>query len=119
MKFDQYELLEQIAVGGMAEVFKGRVVAAEGFEKLVAINGILPDLGEDVRCVGISRTSAVPVNKLPSVNRAGRRFPGLRPLPGVLCWSAAVPPPPSAKVRSSTRSASTATAPGAQRARSS
>jgi type II secretory pathway component PulM len=28
----------------MAEVFKGRVVAAEGFEKLVAINRILPDL---------------------------------------------------------------------------
>ena len=31
MKFGQYELLEQIAVGGMSEVFKGRVVAAEGF----------------------------------------------------------------------------------------
>ena len=42
----------------MAEVFKGRVVAAEGFEKLVAINRILPDLADDVRFVGISRTNA-------------------------------------------------------------
>ena len=36
MKFGQYELQEQIAVGGMAEVFKGRVVAAEGFEDVKA-----------------------------------------------------------------------------------
>src|SRR6185312_16183516 len=51
MKFGQYELLELIAVGGMAEVFKGRAVAAEGFEKLVAIKRILPDLAEDDRFV--------------------------------------------------------------------
>ena len=42
MKFGQYELLERIAVGGMAEVFKGRVVGEEGFEKHVAIKRILP-----------------------------------------------------------------------------
>ena len=58
MKFGQYELLEQIAVGGMAEVFKGRVVAAEGFEKLVAIKRILPDLAEDERFVKMLLTEA-------------------------------------------------------------
>src|SRR3982751_3839637 len=58
MKFGQYELLEQIAVGGMSEVFKGRVVAAEGFEKLVAIKRILPDLAEDDRFVKMLLTEA-------------------------------------------------------------
>ena len=58
MKFGQYELLEPIAVGGMAEVFKGRVVAAEGFEKLVAIKRILPDLAEDERFVKMLLTEA-------------------------------------------------------------
>src|SRR5262245_56604226 len=58
MKFGQYELLEQIAVGGMSEVFKGRVVAAEGFEKLVAIKRILPDLEEDERFVKMLLTEA-------------------------------------------------------------
>jgi serine/threonine-protein kinase len=58
MKFGQYELLEQIAVGGMAEVFKGRVVAAEGFEKHVAIKRILPDLAEDERFVKMLLTEA-------------------------------------------------------------
>jgi hypothetical protein len=58
MKFGQYELLEPIAVGGMAEVFKGRVVAAEGFEKFVAIKRILPDLAEDERFVKMLLTEA-------------------------------------------------------------
>src|SRR5689334_1925100 len=58
MKFGQYELLEQIAVGGMAEVYKGRVVGAEGFEKFVAIKRILPDLAEDERFVKMLLTEA-------------------------------------------------------------
>ncbi len=58
MKFGQYELLEPIAIGGMAEVFKGRVVGAEGFEKLVAIKRILPDLAADDRFVNMLLTEA-------------------------------------------------------------
>jgi serine/threonine protein kinase len=58
MKFGQYELLELIATGGMAEVYKGRVAGAEGFEKLVAIKRILPDLGEDQRFVTMLLTEA-------------------------------------------------------------
>jgi len=58
MKFGQYELRELIAVGGMAEVYKGRVVGAEGFEKWVAIKRILPDLAEDERFVKMLLTEA-------------------------------------------------------------
>src|SRR5215831_12947797 len=58
MKFGQYELRELIAVGGMAEVYKGRVVAAEGFEKYVAIKRILPDLAADERFVKMLLTEA-------------------------------------------------------------
>jgi serine/threonine protein kinase len=58
MKFGQYELRELIAVGGMAEVYKGRVAGAEGFEKLVAIKRILPDLAEDERFVKMLLTEA-------------------------------------------------------------
>jgi eukaryotic-like serine/threonine-protein kinase len=58
MKFGQYELLERIAIGGMAEVYKGRVVGAEGFEKLVAIKRIQPDLIADERFVTMLLTEA-------------------------------------------------------------
>jgi serine/threonine protein kinase len=47
----RYELLERIGFGGMAEVFRGVAIAAEGFEKPVAIKRILPHLGEDARFV--------------------------------------------------------------------
>ncbi|HEY2901402.1 MAG TPA: protein kinase [Polyangia bacterium] len=58
MKFGQYELLELIATGGMAEVYRGRVVGAEGFEKFVAIKRIVPDLSEDDRFVKMLLTEA-------------------------------------------------------------
>ena len=47
VQFGRYELLERISVGGMAEVFKGRVSGAAGFEKIVAIKRILPNLSDD------------------------------------------------------------------------
>jgi eukaryotic-like serine/threonine-protein kinase len=40
----RYEVLERIAVGGMAEVFRARALGAHGFEKQLAIKRILPDL---------------------------------------------------------------------------
>ncbi|MEO8195919.1 MAG: protein kinase, partial [Thermoanaerobaculia bacterium] len=42
--FGQYTLLERIAVGGMAEVWKARMKGVEGFQKTVAIKKILPHL---------------------------------------------------------------------------
>jgi TonB family protein len=43
-QFGQYALLEKIAVGGMAEVWKARMRGVEGFQKTVAIKKILPHL---------------------------------------------------------------------------
>ena len=47
----RYELLDRIGVGGMAEIFRGKAVAAGGFEKPVAIKRILPHLSQDQRFV--------------------------------------------------------------------
>jgi TonB family protein len=43
-EFGDYRLLERIAVGGMAEVWKARKRGVEGFQKTVAIKRILPHL---------------------------------------------------------------------------
>jgi tRNA A-37 threonylcarbamoyl transferase component Bud32 len=41
---ERYELLDRIGVGGMAEVYKARASGAHGFQKIVAIKRILPEL---------------------------------------------------------------------------
>ncbi|MCB1032438.1 MAG: TonB family protein, partial [Acidobacteria bacterium] len=46
-QFGHYTLLEKIAVGGMAEVWKARMEGVAGFQKTVAIKKILPDLTEN------------------------------------------------------------------------
>ncbi len=46
-QFGQYVLMEHIATGGMAEVFKARMVGMEGFQKNVAIKRILPHLTDN------------------------------------------------------------------------
>jgi serine/threonine protein kinase len=52
-KFGRFELLERISVGGMAEVFKGCVSGAAGFEKILAIKRILPQLTDDDQFVSM------------------------------------------------------------------
>ena len=44
---ERYELIERLAVGGMAEVFRAVAYGAHGFEKALAINRILPELARD------------------------------------------------------------------------
>jgi serine/threonine protein kinase len=43
----EYELLERIGIGGMAEVYRANSLGAEGFERPIAIKRILPHLATD------------------------------------------------------------------------
>jgi serine/threonine protein kinase len=45
--YGKYYLLERINVGGMAEVFRAKAFGVEGFERLVAVKRILPNIAED------------------------------------------------------------------------
>jgi serine/threonine-protein kinase len=45
----RYELLAQVARGGMGQVWAARLKGARGFQKLVAIKTLLPELGNDSR----------------------------------------------------------------------
>jgi serine/threonine protein kinase len=46
-RFGPYELLDRVAIGGMAEVFKAKRAGVEGFEKVVALKRILPHLSDN------------------------------------------------------------------------
>jgi serine/threonine protein kinase len=43
----RYQILDRLAIGGMAELFKATLTADHGFEKLVVIKKILPHLAND------------------------------------------------------------------------
>lgn len=45
--FGKYLLLDRINIGGMAEVWRGKTFGVGGFERLVAIKRILPNIAED------------------------------------------------------------------------
>ena len=51
IQFGKYQLLDKIAVGGMAELYRAKLTGAQGFEKLIAIKKILPNLSEDENLV--------------------------------------------------------------------
>jgi serine/threonine-protein kinase len=46
-QFGRYTLVQRLATGGMAEVFKAKIVSGHGFEKLLVIKRILPNLAAD------------------------------------------------------------------------
>jgi eukaryotic-like serine/threonine-protein kinase len=45
--FGKYLLLDRVNIGGMAEVWRGKTFGAGGFERVVAIKRILPNIAED------------------------------------------------------------------------
>ncbi len=45
--FGKYQLLEKIATGGMAEVYRARAFGTAGFEKILVIKKVLPHMAED------------------------------------------------------------------------
>ncbi len=44
VRFGKYLLLDKIAVGGMAELFRAKLIGVNGFEKIIAVKRILPHL---------------------------------------------------------------------------
>ncbi|HEX5062084.1 MAG TPA: protein kinase [Kofleriaceae bacterium] len=50
-KLGKYEVIRQIAVGGMAELYLARTFGIEGFEKLVVLKRILPQYGTNASFV--------------------------------------------------------------------
>jgi serine/threonine protein kinase/Tfp pilus assembly protein PilF len=50
-QFGKYQLLDKIAVGGMAELFRAKLTGAQGFEKLIVIKKILPNLSGEQNLV--------------------------------------------------------------------
>ncbi|MFT7520719.1 MAG: serine/threonine protein kinase [Kiritimatiellia bacterium] len=46
-EFGDYHLLEKIATGGMAEVWRARAYGMAGFEKILVIKKVLPNLAKD------------------------------------------------------------------------
>jgi serine/threonine protein kinase len=50
-RFGKYLLLSRIAQGGMAELYRAKLIGDEGFEKLIAIKTILPHLSEEIDLV--------------------------------------------------------------------
>ena len=51
LKFGKYWLTDRIAVGGMAELYRGKISGEEGFEKAVAVKKILPHLSDEKEAV--------------------------------------------------------------------
>ena len=53
MNRPRYEITDRIDVGGMAEVFLGKALTLDGYEKQVAIKRVLPQLAADPRFVNM------------------------------------------------------------------
>ncbi|MBM4320188.1 MAG: hypothetical protein FJ125_09545, partial [Deltaproteobacteria bacterium] len=57
-RYGNFVLLERIAVGGMAEIFRAKKLGAEGFEKELVVKRILPHFSEDEAFVTMFKDEA-------------------------------------------------------------
>ncbi len=51
VRFGDYHIVEKVAAGGMAELYRAKRIGLPGFERFVAIKQILPHLAEDEEVV--------------------------------------------------------------------
>ena len=56
--FGRYLLLDRINIGGMAEVWRAKAFGTGGFERLVAIKRILPNIAEDAEFITMFQDEA-------------------------------------------------------------
>jgi serine/threonine protein kinase len=79
--YGPYRLLERVAVGGMAEVFRAKRSGVEGFEKVVAVKRILPHLSDNKEFVdmfideakmvaGLTHPNIVQISDLGKIERS-------------------------------------------------
>ncbi|MDH4267525.1 MAG: protein kinase [Deltaproteobacteria bacterium] len=47
VRFGKYFLMEKLAAGGMAQLYRAKIMGDQGFEKFIAIKQILPHLAEE------------------------------------------------------------------------
>ncbi len=47
VRFGKYILVEKLATGGMAQLYRAKILGVQGFEKLIAIKMILPHLAKE------------------------------------------------------------------------
>ena len=66
--FGKYFLLERIATGGMAEIYKAKYRAEGGFEKTLVIKKILPHLAQDEEFITMFRDEAALTVRLNHAN---------------------------------------------------
>lgn len=57
-RFGRYLLLDKIASGGMAEVFRAKLVGEGNFQRIIAIKKILPHVSEDAEFVAMFHDEA-------------------------------------------------------------
>jgi len=69
-RFGQYILLEKVGSGGMAELFKAKKIGIEGFERVLAIKRILPNLCSDEEFIDMFIAEAKLVARLSHKNIA-------------------------------------------------
>ena len=50
-RYGKYLLLEKLATGGMAQLYRGKIIGVQGFEKIIAIKQILPHLSAEKELV--------------------------------------------------------------------
>ena len=67
-QFGKYVLLERIAMGGMAEIFRAKKLGADGFEKELVIKRVLPHYSEDEAFITMFKDEARIVANLNHAN---------------------------------------------------
>lgn len=66
--FGKYFLIEKLAIGGMAEIYKAKTFGVDGFEKLLAIKKILPHYSADKEFIAMLTDEAKLVVRLSHTN---------------------------------------------------